>query len=74
MVGRQPEWSQCIGAPRIGEPGVGIASQTENGEERAGGVECRRLLPLWVGGARLSVWRRCVMEDGARQHGIDGSE
>ena len=27
--------------------------------ERAGGLECRRLLPLWVGGTWLTVWHPC---------------
>ena len=40
----------------------------------AGGLECRQLLPLWVGGTLLTVWHPCEMEEGVRQPGIDGSE
>ena len=50
------------------------ASQTNDEMARAGGLECRRLLPLWVGGTWLTGWPRRVMQEEAQQTGIDGSE
>lgn len=45
-------------AHRISGPGVG-ASVADEEYRNAGGLECSRLLPLWVGGTRLTVWHPC---------------
>ena len=73
MVGRQPEWSQCIGAPQIGAwGGHSVADERWKLSCRGPVMEAASSS---VGGRNAADSMAYVrLEEGTKQTGIDGSE